>query len=163
MHDITKKQSLLTLRIIWFAMIQGVLFFAGIIWFMSRGNNRDEASVLVYVGLAAACLAVVLQFAVPGFIRARAIRDINRNTFENTAEDDRWQLFMPAYRTGEIIAFAMLEGAGFCNVLMWFLTGSSTNLCLFGAVLFLLLLRFPSTGKFDNWADSQSQLMQLKM
>ena len=157
----TKSGFVNTLRIIWFALIQGVMMASAIFWFISDGK-KDGSEILSYIGAGVGGVAVVMHVVVPLILRASAVRSVNKTAFEDTPDDEKWQMFAGPYRAGEIVALAMLEGAAFVNLLMWYLSGADLSLIILGALVALMFIRCPTVGKLDRWIETQCQLMQLK-
>jgi F0F1-type ATP synthase membrane subunit c/vacuolar-type H+-ATPase subunit K len=105
MTDQPDRQQLMTLRIIWAALLIGqVIFFLAIAFVLwpqgQRTTNEQFLQTLFYV----ACAMLLTVVPVTFFIRSV--------TFRN-GRDERGNVRPPAYATGNIIFWAGCEGVSF--------------------------------------------------
>lgn len=149
------KGSLLTLRIVVFALVMGVASFGGMSVLMKSQSPppaapnvppappQKEIPLTHLLACAFGVGAGVLAFLVPPFLRLppqEAEKPDERNAAIQAAAQ------MVQVRT--IIACALIEGAAFFNLIWHFTDGSLLNLAMSGLLLVLLLMQFPLTGSY---------------
>ena len=138
----TPAQALLTVRILWAAMIAGQLIFAVVALVLIRTPDaaaRPELGrTLSYVGVAAFCVAVPLGLQ----LRARVYR-------LGTATEASQPGPVPptAYVQGNVLHLALCEGAGFIGLVAVLLGGKIWPAAIVPALaLAVQVLNFP-TGR----------------
>lgn len=170
--------AIMTLRIIVVALVTGVVAFgvAAIVIRMQQAAApaNDAAELLTILGIAAALLALLLSRFVSGLFVANSRRQIASGQFGSPAgsslnqtggpqsspgqlgDDDK---LFTVYQTKTILSAALLEGAGFFNIVAFLLGGSPIALGL-GLLLALAIASlFPRTSRVVEWIESQRRLM----
>ncbi len=159
------NKALMTLRIIWGALIQGVVIFAVIALVVRRdkgivaANAFDMSNVLVPFGLGLAALQLVLSFVVPPFIAKAALSKLGRDAKGAKAEPgwEEWPprapVFWPVFQTSFIIRAALLEGAGFFNLIAYLITGSAVSITASAVIIASLLALFPNEQSIRSWME----------
>ncbi len=129
------------------ALIQGQIIFAAIVLFTRRDQN-GQMGLLTYMGAGFAALLILAALVVPGQITASSIRRLES---ERPAD---WRTPLAAlYQTKQIIEKAFLEGAGFFNGVAYLIEGQRLTLVVWGMLVALMALTFPSQSKFESWAE----------
>ena len=104
--QLNPRQALIVIRIIWAALLMGVLVFAAVVLFVvpppASAPDPLIARTLLYVAVAMLCVLVPVGWLIRGFIW-RAGR-----TEDGTVS-------VGAYNTGNIIQLAMCEGSRSCR------------------------------------------------
>jgi hypothetical protein len=149
------RGSLITLRIVVFALAMGVTSFAVISIFqkLSAPPNVPPAAQLAglpggmemlhLVAIACGAGAAVIAFLVPPFLRLppQAAQTPNERSGAIQAAAQMVQ-------TRTIIACSLLEGAAFFNLVWYFTDGSVYNLAMGGVLLVLILMHLPLSGSY---------------
>ncbi|HYO10410.1 MAG TPA: hypothetical protein VER17_15685 [Tepidisphaeraceae bacterium] len=128
--------NLITLRIIWAAMLLGQLVYLGVALAIGSPENRNDdlQRLLLYVLIAMAVSSIAVGFILRGILYQR-----NRQPDGAVAAG--------AYSTGNILFYAMCEGVGLFGITCTLLNGgfSAHTAVALGAMV-VLLLNFP-TGR----------------
>jgi hypothetical protein len=135
-NSVPAAKTLMTIRIIWFAMLMGELMFLGIVAFVILPNHGPPQlqPILVWVNV------IMLLTIVPATFAIRAA------TFRRTAINGA----VPAgpFVTGNIIFWAGCEGVCFFAVVIAVMTGSLWPTILVAVIaLSLQALTFPVGGR----------------
>jgi hypothetical protein len=156
-------KSLLALRIIWGTLIQGMVIFAVIAAFARKDKGLLAADpfatgdFLVLFGLGFAALELVLSFVVPPFIARSALAKVPRPDKGNKPSPG-WEEWPPntpelwgIYQTAFIVRAALLEGAGFFNLIAFLTSGSALSLLAAAVILVALIMLFPTQAAIRSW------------
>jgi hypothetical protein len=165
-------RPLVQLQIIVAAMVGGCLFFLAIA-LVVRPNptaaGGDGQPLLTWIGLAAAGGALVLRMIVPGRVvaigRLAMVKEIDRailgsspNLLEDPVHGGQLAGRLAAlFMTRTIVACAIVEGATFFLLVVYFAEG---QLLALGAAIFLILVlggNFPTRSTFLPWIDGQAR------
>jgi hypothetical protein len=154
--DSPPREILRTTRILVFALIAGVLVFAGIITaLVSVGGSilkESDHQLMRILGYAAAVSA--LACSVGAFaLYARKISGI-RNS------NDALQGKLNAYRSAIILFMGLCEFAALLSVIIFFLTGNYQVLAITGLMVILMFSKLPSRRSVVNqlqldWQEQQ--------
>ncbi len=158
MHDsnsplnINPDQALKTLRIIWAALLMGILMFAGITAFLLATQSppaQEDQMIRIIVGVIGAMM--VLFFIPLGlFIRGQFFK---RNWVDRIVTPG-------GYMQGNIVAFAMAEGAGLFNIVAMLIGGWwILHALLLAAVVICFIALFPD-GKPMHPPTEADRLMR---
>jgi hypothetical protein len=143
-------QPLRLMQIIAGALIMGVVMFA-LIATLALGalNEAPSNTMIAYIGAGFAVMVVAAHLVVPEAVKAAALK----------ATSDRDAEFLCGiYQTRMIIALALLEGAAFFNIVALMIAHTWWSLAIAGALLLLMLARFPTRTSIEHWIETQ-QLM----
>lgn len=143
MNNIQKNGSaLLSLRLIYFAMLSGTLMFAGIIYFVSNEGNTiiagQEKNVLVI-----ALFVAAIALSVSSFLWKK---DLSRLREQSGTLAEKFE----AYRPAVIKRYAFTEFAALLCIICYFITG---ELRLYIAVAILVvhfLTLFPLAARIAS-------------
>lgn len=128
---------LMTLRIIWAALLMGELMFLGIVLTVGRGNpdlNPDSHRIFLYVAVVMLATLVPLAFVVRSLIYRKGRRE------DGTVDAG-------AYATGNIIFWAMCEGVAFMGLTSAFLNqGGGPTLWVAALAMAVQAASFPTGG-----------------
>ena len=129
--------SLIALRIIWFALVAGPLFFAAVVLNQASHHQQQQRMLqppLLYVDIAMLATMIPMAYVV------RAIAYRNGRTASGTVKP-------AAYGTGNILFWSMCEGSAYFSLVCTMLNGGpGTPLLLAGIALAVLIANFP-TGR----------------
>ncbi len=151
----TNPADLPALQIIAGALMSGIVFFAIIVMVMTQGKFDGNIGILTIAGLAFAGLATINHVVVPKFIVTMQLRQAASSLTTETATEDKVRKVTGIYRTGMIIALAMLEGAGFLNLIALMLEHHVASLAATGFLFLLMLVRFPTRNRVEWWVANE--------
>lgn len=163
MNDEPLLQTVRTLKIILAAMCMGLLTFTGVVLFIKPLGPVDNLAPIVLAALGFAALMLLARAAVPrlvvnGQVAAIARRDDRE---AEVVESDAWRSqrkqLAAAYMTASIVAGALLEGAGFFNLVAYMLEGNPLNLGAAAVMIAVILSGMPSLHRVAEWIDRQQQ------
>lgn len=160
-HENAYRKQILTSQIIAFALLMGILTFAGVAWFMVTTNKvHNPIPPLLYLSWGSFVLMFLASLTVPAMIARSHVEQIGRGawTLNNPAmsipETDTGRLLV-VFQLQMIIGRAMLEGAAFLGLITYLVTGEPLALIGPGAVVVLMILSFPTRGKVMGWVEMQ--------
>jgi hypothetical protein len=137
-----KGGALLSLRLIYFAILAGTVMFAGIIYFVSDDGNtegaHEERNVLVIVLFVAA-----IALSVSSFLWRKDIGKIQQQSGSLTEKFE-------AYRAAAIKRYAIIEFAALLCIICYLISGE-IRLYIAAAILIVYLLTlFPSPARIAS-------------
>lgn len=147
-----------TLQIIHLALAMGVSFFLVIAVVVLRqgsffgANPWSVTSPMTLVALLFGASAIVGHLLFPNLVVAARRKDLARS--EATEEADFGAMVM-LYTTQKIVGSALLEGAAFFNVIVYFLDGTALPLLFALLLLGVLISRIPTRDGMTMWVDHQ--------
>ena len=153
-------QQIRTVQIITFALMQGVVVFAAVAWFISKSKEQADG-VIVWIALAFAVFAVVMRSIIGGFLTGALRNGLDRTTWDELPSKKQNSRLIGQFQTKHIIECALLEGAALFNVVAYLIERNITSLIVAGVLLFLMAMAFPGGSKIDQWVDNQKQLINL--
>jgi hypothetical protein len=142
LNDLTPKKALITIRIIWLALMLGqltflVLILAGV---LPKQHPVQPQPLLAWINLGMLLTIVPVAFVIRTFIFKRSEVD--------------GQIPAQAFSTGNIIFWAACEGVSFSGLVFGFVNGSLWPTILIVAVaLGLQVLTFPVGGQLMTGSD----------
>jgi hypothetical protein len=140
LSNVPPRQALMTLRIIWLALILGQLTFMAVLIFAILPNQHGDVHpqpLLVWVNVAMLAGIVPVMFV----IRAMIFR-------KGTVEGPNGGVRAPAYATGNILFWAGCEGVSMFALVIAIINGSLWPTDVIAAVsLALQALTFPVAGR----------------
>jgi len=128
------------------ALMFGILTFSGVAFVIGRGEG-DGQPIVSFVGVGFAAIALVLQFFVPN-----ALVMAQGGTLRQISGEERRRALGGLYMTRTLIVMAILEGAAMLNIVAYILEHQIWSYAVVAVILTMMALRFPSQGKFDEWA-----------
>lgn len=142
----------LTMQIIWFAMLMGVTAFAVIAVFILDGQPVAEP-IISYVAVGCGALAIVASNVVPAVVgRQLAAQRLSKVTADDPLEDISRGL-ATVFQTKLIIGLAILEGAAFFTLVAFQIERQQFALAATVALWFLLLVRIPTPSRVNDWCQ----------
>ncbi|MGE0757041.1 MAG: hypothetical protein AB7F89_05530 [Pirellulaceae bacterium] len=157
-------QQIRFLRIVLFTLVLFVLSFAAFVLFRSHSREGSE-SFTTWVFAFFGVLSVFAAMVVPRLAERSAMRRILAGTWKPPApigpvpSTDEEKLAV-VFRQTTLVRAAILDGAAIMNLMECMLTGHVVNWAVFGLLLVLLLMCFPSYQSVSNWIDAK--LVRLK-
>jgi hypothetical protein len=136
----TSQEYFRTLKIIFFALILGQVFFALVSYLL----NKDMAMTVLEKELINVLKYLLPVFILGGYLSSKLMFSknlktaISRQTLSEKLTD---------YRTALIIRFALLEGASFITTLVYLLTGNAIFLGFAVIVIVIFLTMMPSAAR----------------
>ena len=129
-----------TLQIITFALCGGVALFLAVTFLIIKREltllpDGEETPVLNYIALAMAVASVLLS----NVLFQAALAKIDTGLPLNKK--------FPMYTSAYIVRFALLEGAGLFNVVVFLLSGALINAFIAGVLIVLMLTLRPQRQK----------------
>lgn len=140
-----------TSQIICGVLIMGVVSF-GVVAFLIGKAGQPKLPVISMGAAGFGLMAVVMRFVVP-----MVVVNGMKAGLKQTASEDLLNQLAGVYQTKTIIAFALLEGAAFANLVAYLFEGQMWS---YGVVAFLLgvmAISFPSQGQFESWAEDMKR------
>ena len=138
------KPKILAMIIIVGALIAGLTIFTLLILFI-RDNPKftRDLGIIPLVGLGFALIAFTAS-AIAGLIQKRlTVVAIAKNSSDKSDNTELLKIALPRYQANTIIRCALIEGASFFNVLVYYLSGSVFNFAIVVLGLILLFLNMP--------------------
>jgi hypothetical protein len=145
----------ITAQIIAAALILGPLVFAGIAFVSVQGQPPGDPT-LAFIGIGFSAIAIVLSLLVPTVAANQKLR-LLRNAGNEISTAD---LFAVS-QTRVIIRAALLEGAAFFCCIAYMVSRSWLALGAAFVLLVLMVVFFPTRGRFDDWVREQRELRAL--
>lgn len=143
-----------TLRTIVAALAGGLLLF-GAVAVLQKPEPQPGPLGLAMLGLAA--VAVVVRLAVPPLIAQRACQSaaqLGESPAETGIPRDA-DCLAQAYVTKTIVGAAILEAAGFANLVAYLMTGQWPNLLAAACMLLGILVSLPRGFTISLWVQQQ--------
>lgn len=135
------KQKLKILTVIYFAPLSGLVLFA-VVAFLRHNRGNSEVSTFMPNFPTVVSGFVVLMFVLSMIVPKILLRNVqNKNSFH-----EKWMV----YQSASIIRWAMLEGAAFFPLVIYYLGADMFYLKLTGIVVLLYLIQFPYKKKIIN-------------
>jgi hypothetical protein len=140
------KQSLVSVRIIWAALLMGQLFFLAIIVLVIWPSRRATAVIPDVATLFyAAVIMLVMAGPVAWFVRGAIYRSGRARVDAVAPNVGRAPVPPQAYVTGNIVFLAMFEGASFVGLVCMMLSGRPLPSVVVPAVAMAIqVLNFPT-------------------
>lgn len=137
------------LMIIQLALMFGLISFAVVALVVRPPQMQAEApGILAYLAAGMFVLSLVLRSVLPGVASVKLVEQ----AMEKQPEDVRAAV-VPAFMSKTIIGAAILEGAGFFNLVAYIVDEHWLSLVAAGLVLVVLAITIPSQAQFEEWAD----------
>lgn len=137
----------LTAQIIAGALMAGILAFAGVAFVISKSPVAANP-MISYLAAGFAAVSVVMHFVIPSLLVGA-----QKAALRQCPIDQRRGLLAGAYLSKTIVGMALLEGAGFFNLVAYIVERQAWSYGVIAVLLTLMAVRFPSQGRFDEWAD----------
>jgi hypothetical protein len=167
-----------TLQIIVAALAGGLGMFFLVVVFIASAGQRGVGGgslLITYLAIGAALIAMCVALVLPGVIAAKqrqaiasgkaALTSQLRHALPPTAEFRDLASLVVAYHTRVIIYGALLEGAGFFNLIAYMLERQTLSLVIAGFLLLTILSQIPTTSRLESWIENEmrtiDQLRQL--
>ncbi len=155
------RQLVRVMQIICGALMMGLLMFgviASVIRFGNPGKPVAAFPIVSYLGAGFALQNIVLSFVIPSLsIKATLKRMVSLRPIEDLRKLDLYGV----YQTRMIIGCALLEGAGFFNLVAVIIDGHIWSFAVVAILIALMAMSFPTYERVDAWADDQLRLLQL--
>ena len=161
-----------TVQIIAFALLQGIVIFMGVAVYLNQTRGPMDAgggSLLSYLSAGFFVIIAVIWFVMPSHIMKAQVKRIAAGVWTPPASDsprpadtfatDEAKL-MAVYQTGNIIGWALLEGAAFFAGIAYLLEGKTLPLYIVGAAVLLMLQTFPTRNLIENWINNQKGVIE---
>jgi hypothetical protein len=143
---VTMQQAVRTSQIICGAMMMGIITFAGIV--VTRPAPPNPALPMAYIAIGFAAIAIIVRFIVPAFVAKNESSKLKGASPESLDAG-----LYGVFQTKMIIGLALLEGAGFMNLIAYMTGGQWWSLATVGLLLLLMAMMFPTLTKFESWAE----------
>ncbi|HMP78558.1 MAG TPA: hypothetical protein PKD54_03845 [Pirellulaceae bacterium] len=139
---ISRDPALRTAQIITFGIVSGTMM-ALIIFLVLKLGQPIEASLtmLTILGLAASLGALVASFVVPRLVWQQGINKLKIET--QNQPDSPHQSLAQVFMTSHIVKLAILEGAAFLNLLLFFLELNWVPLGVTLVLIAWMAIQFP--------------------
>lgn len=153
------------MRILIFALCMGLVFFGGIALVVAKAPTDAAVPMLAWIGIvfgASACIArQVIRSALNSAARKTAIgnKPIRIGTLEPKTIGDR---LLIGYQTRMIVSAALLEGAGFFNLVCFITEDHWISFAVASVCLAINLSTFPSQDGVEAWIQEQLDLINLE-
>jgi hypothetical protein len=152
-----------TLQIITVALAGGLVAFAVVGIFMRQSGAMQPNGATMISAIMAILTAVLIaaRVLVPRLIVRGGLRRIARSESPSSrgrsgpgsaASDDREQL-QGLFSAKTIASGAILEGAGFANLVAYLLEGQAYSLALAAILVLGILAATPTRGALEDWLD----------
>jgi hypothetical protein len=151
-----RVMQIITLMLI---MGAGVFIVLAVFLQLQNPNPPPDVPVVTYVGFAFGAMQLIALLIVPAQFEKSGRRQLGRPAGDGMDADERVGRLCGIRQTSLIIGNALLEGGAFFFVIAYLAEGQA--LALLTAVLFvcLLIARFPTRGRLDQWIRRQEELI----
>lgn len=134
-------------QIIVAGLMTGLLMFGVIAYSIARGK-QPELGVISYLGAGMFAMNVVTGLAITRSVAAQSIQQIA------AAPPADWRTALaPIYQRNQILSKALLEGAGFFNLIAYLIEAHWLSLAIVICIVTLMSVTFPSQTQFETWAE----------
>lgn len=160
------------MQIIVVALAMGILIFAGIVVTVVVGPDplQTQAGIMTSLALLFAAVAIGLSFVVPRIMINASRRRIAAGTWQGPSPGSAMPEALAelgdagplvfVYQTAMIIGAAMCEGPAFFALVSTMLEESLLGLAVAGVCLLMVLARFPTISRVEDWLDAQVRTME---
>ena len=157
-----------TMQIICGMLAAGVVTFLVIVLVINGPPDAAvQPDVITYVSIGFFLVILMAALIVPGAMLKGQLAQIAGGTWkppaqlppEHDVSSESAKLLM-AYQMHMIVRLAMFEGAGFFGLVAYLVEGHWLALGVAICALALLLSRFPTRSRLENWAESAQRRMQ---
>jgi hypothetical protein len=161
-----------TLQIIVAALAGGLAMFFAVVLFIANAGQRGVGAgqpLITYVAVGAAFFAMCVALVLPGVIAGKqrqaivsgkaALASQLSYALPQTAEFRDLGSLVVAYHARVIIYGALLEGAGFFNLVAYMLERQTLSLVVAGFLLLMILSQFPTTSRLENWIEKEMRMI----
>lgn len=148
-----------TLQIIVAALTSGVVIFGTVALFMNPEKSDDWLIPSIFGGIG--ILVMIKSFIVPSLIAGSAVSQCLSQTShpKNDGKDNEQKIsLVRIFQLKTIVGCALVEGAGFLNIIAYILAGNYINLGVMILTVGLLATRIPSANGVKQWVNDQIQL-----
>ena len=149
-----------TVQIITFALMQGVVVFGAVAFFISRDKPKTDG-FLVWIALGLAVVAVVIRSIIGGFLNGALSSGMDRTVWDELPSQKQNSRLIGQFQTKHIVECALLEGAAFLNLIAYIMERNIISIIVAGVLLMLIMISFPGGSKIDHWAENQKQMINL--
>jgi MFS family permease len=153
-----------TTQIISFALIMGVLIFGIIVSVIVPWKDvHSNFTIMAIVGLFAALSMTAFSAVLPRIISSSAAKaNANEMRAADTKSFDEQGIkaIVNQVQSTNIVRMAMLEGAAFLNLVLFFVDKSVIGLVVAGICLLLLIIGFPTGNRLIGQIENQLDLVQ---
>ena len=143
-------------------LVAGCVFASLVPW----GETHTRLTVMAAVGVFFAISSAVLAMVLPRIIEASAAR-VAATEFKHsdgkTLSVQGLKTVAQQFQTTQIMKMAIIEGAAFLNILIFFIDKSQLALIAAGVCVLLLVFSFPTANKFISSVENQLDRIQENM
>jgi len=143
-----------------FALVAVVMRQAGL-----QGGPEPFAEVLGYIGIAVAVVACALSAIIPAVMMGNWRKQQGAAFLRQTAGRPEAPAVLAAglitaYQSSLIVSCALLEGAAFLQLIVYFVGGESYSLGIALGLLVFLIAKMPTRDGVERWLAMQRGLME---
>ena len=153
-HPIRPESVGRTAMIIAGALIQGVVIFAVVAYFIAKGEPA-KSPMIALMGAGMAVMMVVMRFVLPMVIVNGA-----KARLKEASEAEQMSQLAGLYQTKMIVGMAVLEGAAFFNLIAYIIEKQLWSYRVVAFLLAVMAISFPSQGQFESWAEDMKREME---
>lgn len=154
--------SVRTMQIVAAGLIMGLLIFFGIVLVVTKAEFVGKLGVVGMVAAGFAGIMIANHFFIPGLIAQTQLKSSAADGLMKQSDDVKNQRLLGIYQAHMIVALALLEGAGFFNLIALMVEKSFVNLGIAIALLALMAIRFPTASKVESWIQDKLRDMQFQ-
>lgn len=153
----TFEGSVRGMQIIAAAMMAGVLSFFGVVLVTTQGEilGTQAPELITILAAGFGVIAIVNHFVIPRIIAGSQLKQIVSKGLSELDETTKSNQVCGIYRSGLIVALAMLEGAAFFNLIALMIEKSVVSLGVAILLLGFMVLRFPTRDKVSFWVQDK--------
>lgn len=136
------QEHLKQLGIICFAIMSGVVIFAGVVWYLMNASSFSPPE-----GIPAYLAALFNLVALVAIVKAQLLPRIHRPPHPDAPEESH----LAWHKRGTIIAFALREGGAFMALVGVLLTGrQGAGFALAGLAILAMVAGWPRVGQIPR-------------
>lgn len=143
------------MQIIIGALPAGALFMFVLMFIMREAPKfTQDFGLIPKIGIGFGLMSFVASFVVPMVVNKQAVKELAKEVNpEKSGETNLPLQAIMKLQNTLIIRCALIEGATFCNILFYFVTGSLFSFGVATLGLFLLISNFPFPNKVFSFID----------
>jgi len=151
------------MQIVAAALMIGAFNFLFVVVLTNGGDvfGLKQPALITVIAAVIGAIMIGAHFTVPGMIARSQLKTAASQGLTGQDEESQNEKALLVYRTQLIVGLALLEGAAFLNLAALMIDKSVSSLAVFGLLICLMLLKFPTRTKVTWWV--QDKLRELQM
>ena len=145
-----RDQTITALQIVVGALSAGLLVFCAIVVVRNTFKLTNQLDPMTLVGGGFFLIGSLLSFIVPSAIAGASVSRVHSDSQDLSSQDQAQRLFA-AFQVKTIVGCALLEGAGFFNLIVYMTQASILSIVCAVVCVALIAARFPTRSHVLHW------------